>query len=139
MKPTTRTIAGALLILTASLSGCDALLNTDDNRARQARVSVTGASTAQLRLITSDRFAVLQYPGGQRDVSLVLADTVFFAPPFDNTFEIGPSGRFFVRLTNEAPDDGADIELLIRLDGESVYDRSLTLGNEEIEYMYLRL
>lgn len=139
MKPTTRTIAGALLILTASLSGCDALLNTDDNRARQARVSVTGASTAQLRLITSDRFAVLQYPGGQRDVSLVLADTVFFAPPFDSTFEIGPSGRFFVRLTNEAPDDGADIELLIRLDGESVYDRSLILGNEEIEYMYLRL
>lgn len=111
-----------LLLLLAlgipALGGCDAFSAPERE---EARAVVTTEEEAEVRIVTSTMFTLSgDDPGaGQPSVALEEADTSVVIPPFDRTFDISETRRFFIRVE---PTDTASVQatLEVFIDGESL-------------------
>ncbi|MCI0433259.1 MAG: hypothetical protein L0271_06380 [Gemmatimonadetes bacterium] len=85
-----RTPLAAILMLAAAANASDGLFSTDDGRAENARVIVTGTSHVPLTLISSNQHnAFTSDLTGTLDVSLIHADTQIVSLPLDRSDPIG--------------------------------------------------
>lgn len=116
-------------VAAAAPAGCD-LLTTGD-RAERVRVVVDSSDRAvETHVVTSPRFG-FGTEGGRETVVFVTADTVVADLPFDETYELPPTGMFAVRalvpddlLDDEDPDQNPTLSLRILVDREEVFDES---------------
>lgn len=118
----------ALAVLAAVLvTGCSGL--TTDAGSEQARVTLTGETPVDIRIITSTRFGFfVDQDTGERQTLLEQADTLDLRPPFDETYDISQFGIFLVRIigANETP---ATFGIRISIDGETKFDvTEFTIG-----------
>jgi hypothetical protein len=128
------------LALALSLAGaaCDGLLDSGQEYATEAQVTVTGTSPAALRLILSNNYTTEPDPTtGQIIVLIQAADTFDASAPIDRTYPLGQLSRILVRLENSDPTMAADIRIRVLLDGtDLVYDRTATLTDDFLEYRF---
>jgi len=128
----------ALLFVAVALSaGCDALFNTGQDRAQNARIRVTGTSAGPLQLILSNSFsAVPDLNTGQFITVLTLADTFDLSLPIDRSYPLGVAERIFVRLTQPDSTREADVTMRIHLDDREVYQQRSILRGQFLEYQF---
>lgn len=115
-------VAGGLtLILFGALLGAAACNPFSAPDREEARAVVTTEQEAEVQIVTSRRFSLGGggEPGAPTDVVLEAADTSLVVPPFDRTFDISETKRFFVRVE---PTDTLSVlaSLEVFIDGESL-------------------
>ena len=127
-----------ILILTATLTGCEGLFDTSPNRADSAQILVTGQSPVPLQLILSNQFLNVPDPStGQILTSLVVADTFDLQLPIDQEYPMGSSARIFVRLIQPDSMQEANVTMRVLLDGKrEVYEQQARLRNAFLEYTF---
>lgn len=115
------------LVAAVVVAGCSGL--TTDAGSEQARVTLTGETPVDIRVITSTRFGYTVDPEtGQRETVLQEADTVDLRAPYDQTYDISQFGIFLVRIVgeNETP---STVNVRISIDGdEKVQLNDMLLG-----------
>ena len=84
--------AGAIAVLSA----CGMF---DDLRPVDAHVSIDGEPGARVEVITSSTFVAGITEAGVTQVNVIVADTVYPALPFDETYRISSDQRFLVILS----------------------------------------
>lgn len=132
-------VAGGLtLILSVALLGtvaCDPFSAPDRE---EARAVVTTEQEAEVRIVTSREFSLAG--GGDTepstDVVLETADTSLVVPPFDRTFDISETKRFFVRVE---PTDTLSVlaSLEVFIDGESLGRLQGDLQEQPLQDVFL--
>lgn len=134
LVPGKRSAALGLLLVTV---GC----GLGPPEREEARAVVDGDnSEAPVQIVTSTEFTVA---GGGQDgpsVSLFGADTVVRTLPYDTTFDIRTTRRFFVRAqTPEAATDTPSVDATIRVivDGEERNRVQGDLATEPVQAVFL--
>lgn len=126
----------AVAVFSWGASACD-ILSSDINP-EEIQVVMDGASGDRVRLILADRFV---FAGGDESsgasVSLLTADTTLVDLPYDRSFPLAPTFRFYAQAV---PIDSAaapiDLSLRILVDGDERFSKSGTLGAADFEYVY---
>lgn len=99
---------------------------------------VTADRDADVRVVTSRHFALSADDriGSSTDVTLDEADTTVAAPPFDRTFDISDTRRFFIRVE---PTDTLSVlaTLEVFIDGESLGQLSGDLQDEPLQDVFV--
>lgn len=134
-----RSFCGATILgfTVISMAGCDLLTNTDVNP-EQIRVRVESPGAGDLQLVLGDRFFLggVDDEGGAVSVTLISADTVLVSPPYDQSFELAPSFQFYVLALTDSTTTPQEIRIQVLVDGDSRYDKTGTLGEEDFEFVY---
>jgi len=136
LKATTRITFLSVLALQAG--GCS-VFNAEDEVADEARVVITGTSTASTELITSTRFERWVDGAGDTHTKLLIADTIplDLSTSFDEIYPVKPNIGFLVRVVH--PDTiPAVFSMQVYFDGELSYDqRDISLNDSSIEFSYI--
>ncbi len=126
------------VVLTAFLSTCNAITDTELQIAGTARILVTGTSSTPLILITSMDFeAQRDAETGQLLVTAInAADTTSITVPFDKSYAFNGSDRLYIRLANSDQASSAAIRLRLLVDGDAIVDQQATLLDSAIQFTY---
>lgn len=118
----------AIFTLGLPMVGCD-IINPDEG-AQEARVEITGDDSGSLDLITSMDFTIFVQPeSSEQSVDLNSADTSSLnSLPFEQTYDISPNDRFFVRLTNPDSLTQPTVGMKVTVDGKVLYNSSGDIG-----------
>lgn len=142
MKRLSQLTVATLLLVASSFSvpGCDSIVSTDAHVARAARVVITGTSPVPLELLTSTDFTAVKNPDtGETVYTLNTSSAETISVPFDRTFQLNGSDRFFVRLTNADQNATAAVRMQVLVDGKSMYDVNATLKDAALKFSYFSL
>lgn len=133
MNSTAARLLGLLLLLTAI--GCDHLSGPGSDP-ESARASVTSdADELSVTVVTSIRFDAVRQSDGGASVALVDSDTAVAPLPYDESFDIRSTGRFFV--TVEAADTtGIPVTLQAFVDGTERFRRTVPVGEEPLTFIF---
>jgi hypothetical protein len=121
------------------LAACSGLLDTTQNLARNAQITVEGTSAVPLTLVLSNQYVGTADPTtGTISISLLAADTFVSGVPIDRTYPLGGQARILVRLINPDSIEAATVRLRILLDGvEEVYNKEAALiSGGYLEYRF---
>jgi hypothetical protein len=129
-------LAAVAMILVASTTACDSLLDTSQDYADVAYVRVTGTSSVPLKLVLSNNFVRNINDQGQTTVSLVTADTQIVTLPIDAWMPLGNNLRILARLINADTAVTATIHMRVFLDDEEVYNQQATMRDASLEYYF---
>ena len=129
-------LAAVAMILVASTTACDSLLDTSQDYAELAHVRVTGSSAVPLKLVLSNDFIRNVNDQGQVTVSLVTADTQVVSLPIDASMPLGNNLRILARLINADTAVTATIHMRVFLDDEEVYSQQATMRDASLEYYF---
>ena len=138
-------VLGALVgILTLGLASCSGLSGPVRQK---ARAQVQGDNPdAQVEIVTSTEFTVdfpqqdPTQPPTSASVNLVSADTTVQALPFDKTYDIHVTGRFFIRVqTPEAATDTPSVNTNVKVfvDGEQRSAVQGDLASKPLQAIFL--
>jgi len=119
------------------MAGCD-IINPDEG-AQEARVEITGDDSGTLDLITSLDFTILVQPeSNEQNVDFNNADTTPLSSlPFDQTYDISPNDRLFVRLSNPDTVTQPTVGMKVTVDGKVLYNSSGDIGGSTLlEFLY---
>ena len=134
-----RLVGGAVLLgaVVPSTTGCDTFFGTDINPER-IQVKVESETSADLELVLGDRFFLggVDEGDGATTVTLISADTTLVSPPYDQSFDLAPSYQFYVLALADSMTAPRQIRIQVLVDGDSRYDKSGTLGEEDFEFVY---
>lgn len=118
-------------------TGCDLLTNSDVNP-EEIRVRVESEGGDDLQLVLGDRFFLggVDDEGGAISVTLISADTTLVSPPYDQSFPLAPSFQFYVLALTDSMATPQQIRIEVLVDGDSRYDKTGVLGEDEFEFVY---
>lgn len=129
---------GLTLVLLAAVLGTVACNPFSAPDREEARAVVTTEQEAEVRIVTSRQFALAGggEPGAPTDVILEAADTSLVVPPFDRTFDISQTKRFFIRVE---PTDTLSVlaSLEVFIDGESLGRLEGDLQEQPLQDVFL--
>ena len=130
-------LGGVLIALLGA--GCGLF---DDNTPDEVRLRLDGAEVAEQVIVISEQFLTDQVPvygpdgvtvvGAETRIELLASDTLRVTAPFDQTFDISDSRRFYA-LTLGAPDG---LRMRAEVDGEAKYDAVAGRERGELEFIY---
>ena len=118
--------------------GCSFL---DGGNPEQVSVRVGGNSTEPVRLIVSRQFLV--GPGdGTGDgsgvfVEFIQADTLMVTPPFDRSYPLAPTYRFFARVLGPESGTPTSVQLRVAVDGNERYNQTRTVGEDFLQFLFI--
>ena len=131
--------AGALALLLLLVAGCGLF---EDNSPDEVRIRLGEADVAEQLLVVSEEFLAQRVPVYAEDgttvietqtrVELLEADTLRITVPFEQTFDISDSRRFYA-LTLGAPDG---LRMRADVDGDMKYDAVASEGLGKLEFVY---
>ena len=131
--------AGALALLLLLVAGCGLF---EDNSPDEVRIRLGEADVAEQLLVVSEDFLAQRVPVYAEDgttvietqtrVELLEADTLRITVPFEQTFDISDSRRFYA-LTLGAPDG---LRMRADVDGDMKYDAVASEGLGKLEFVY---
>jgi hypothetical protein len=126
------------LILVLALTACGSLLEADNRRIDEARVTVTGTTPVPMKLIVSSLFDASRNPAtGEVFVNFLESDTLTVVPPFEQKITFtAPSDRFVARLMNADSTSTADIEMRVYIDGKEDFRQKATMKNSSLQYTF---
>lgn len=130
-------LAPVFLACGLGLQGCDGLGQPERERAR-ARVTADAATTVEI--VTSTQFNVISLDGGPDggpQVDLLASDSVVEAPPWDETFDISDTRRFYIRVSAV---DTASVtgRLEVFIDGELRANLTTDLQEKPLVNLFLQ-
>jgi hypothetical protein len=138
-KATVAATRSTLLSLVVLQAAACSVFETKDEVADEARVVITGTSTAATKLITSTRFERWYDDAGDAHTTLLVADTVplDLSTSFDQIYPVKPDIGFLVRVVH--PDTvRAVVSMKVYFDGELSYDqRDVGLTDSSLEFSYI--
>lgn len=129
----------AATLLIVALSGAAACLGPPDRN--QATAEIDGEEGTPVVVVTSQNFAVGRTQGDTAGVSLLSADTAEVEVPWEQTFDISFSQRFFIRVTagEELRKDTArasTVGLRVSIDGNEQFDVSADLLTRPLQFTF---
>ena len=114
----------------------------EDTSPDEVRLRLGEADVAELVLVVSEEFLAQRVPVYAEDgttvietqtrVELLEADTLRITVPFEQTFDISDSRRFYA-LTLNAPDG---VRMRADVDGDMKYDAVASEGLGKLEFVY---
>ncbi len=129
--------AAFLGVALMAAGGCDLLTSTDVNP-EEIRVLVESEGSDDVQLVLGDVFFLggVDEEGGAVTVTLISADTALVSLPYDQSFPLAPSFQFYVLALTDSLTTPREIRVRVLVDGDSRYDKTGTLGEEEFEFVY---
>lgn len=126
----TTLVAAALLLQ----GGCGFF---DNPTPSEARLTVTGESGAEVRIVTSKKFVATQQTGDQVKAELLAADTLVRTLPFDTVYDIRGDLRFYARIDTVGSTVPSGFRLRVALDEEVRYDQEGSLVARVFRFLYV--
>lgn len=107
---------------------------------REVRVVIEGHPGMPLTVITSTHFqpeaTAEKGENGHRAIRLYSADTLLVAPPFNGSYDIRSTRRFFIRASRSNP-HGDQLMLRIHIDGREMFEfNSATTSEQDSTLQY---
>lgn len=132
-------VVGVVCCLLLVASGCN--LSAPEREEAQAVVDADNRD-ADVQVVTSTEFDVAGGgdPGQPPGVSLLIADTTVQPLPFERSFDISATGRFFIRAqTPEAASDTPSVNTTIRVvvDGDEVNFVQGDLADDPVQAVFV--
>lgn len=125
-----------LLAAALILAGCSLF---DSGQPERIRVQLEGSGGQAVRLVLSRDFILFPGEGGGGvSVQLTGADTLVVTPPFDRSFDLAPSYRFYTRaeaLEEDSPP--TTLRLRVTVDGEERYNQSRSVPADFLQFIYV--
>ncbi len=130
--PSIRLTAALAALIVIGSSGCDFMLGTD--RPESARVVLDGTVPNGIDVVTSQEFfRGFSEDGSGSELAFLQADTASVTLPFDETYQLGASGWFAVRVL-PPEGDTARVHLRVIVDGSERFNETATLAGQYIQY-----
>lgn len=127
----------ALLAAGALLLG--ACLGPPDRQSARARV--TAETESDVNVVTSTNFSEGSTGQGGTETRLITSDTFDVVTPWERTFDIRQTKRFFVRVLpgEPPPSDSATlpVNLLVAIDGDPLFDLTANVFTDTLEFSFL--
>lgn len=107
----------------------------------QATAEIDGEDGTPVVVVTSQNFAVGQTQGDTAGVTLLSADTTEVEVPWEQSFDISLSQRFFIRVSasEELKQDSAPtstVGLRVSIDGDEQFDVSADLLTRPLQFSF---
>jgi len=133
MNRTAARVLGLFLLLLAV--GCDHISGPGSDP-ESARANVTSdVEELSVTVVTSTRFDAVRQSDGGASVSLLDSDTAVATLPYDESFDIRSTGRFFVTV-GAADTTGVPVTLRAYVDGTERFRRTVAVGEEPLTFIY---
>lgn len=122
------------LVAVLALSGCGIL--REDNP-ESLTLNLVSDQPQNVTLVTSTDFLILN-PGleQQSQIELVEADTIQVTSPYDQTFDISRSLRFYVEMTSPEVLN-FPVALRVRVDGSEIGGNAVNEASQSVDFVYV--